>query len=87
MGEIGSVTLPGGRRVPALGQGTWRMGEDPDRRAAETAALEPSPRSAGMLLSIAMSSAAPGRPAAASAARIAVRVTPRRSGAWAMGPW
>ena len=39
MSDIGTVTLPGGRRVPALGQGTWRMGEDPDRRADETAAL------------------------------------------------
>ena len=39
MSDIGSITLPGGRRVPALGQGTWRMGEDPDRRAEETAAL------------------------------------------------
>ena len=36
---IGTVTLPGGRRVPALGQGTWRMGEDPERRAEESAAL------------------------------------------------
>lgn len=39
MGGIGTITLPGGQRVPALGQGTWRMGEDPDRRADETAAL------------------------------------------------
>ena len=39
MGGIGTITLPGGRSVPALGQGTWRMGEDPDRRADETAAL------------------------------------------------
>lgn len=39
MSEIGSITLPGGRRVPALGQGTWRMGEDPGLRATETAAL------------------------------------------------
>ncbi len=31
------VTLPGGERVPALGQGTWHMGED-RRRAAEEAA-------------------------------------------------
>ena len=30
MGDIGTITLPGGRRVPALGQGTWRMGEDPE---------------------------------------------------------
>ena len=33
------VILPGGDRVPALGQGTWRMGERPERRAAEIAAL------------------------------------------------
>ena len=39
MGDIGIVTLTGGRRVPALGQGTWRMGEGPDLRAAEAAAL------------------------------------------------
>ena len=39
MSDIGPVTLPGGGRVPALGQGTWRMGEDPDLRAAEAAAL------------------------------------------------
>jgi diketogulonate reductase-like aldo/keto reductase len=31
------VTLPGGERVPTLGQGTWHMGED-RRRAAEEAA-------------------------------------------------
>jgi diketogulonate reductase-like aldo/keto reductase len=39
MGDIGLLTLPDGRRVSALGQGTWHMGEDPDRRAEETAAL------------------------------------------------
>ena len=33
------VTLPDGETVPALGQGTWMMGERRDRRAAETAAL------------------------------------------------
>ncbi len=33
------VTLPNGRRVPALGLGTWHMGEDSSRRAAEAAAL------------------------------------------------
>ena len=33
------VTFPGGRSVPALGQGTWRMGEDPRRAAAETRAM------------------------------------------------
>ena len=34
-----TVDLPGGETVPALGQGTWRMGERRDRRAAEVAAL------------------------------------------------
>ena len=34
-----TVTLPAGERVPALGQGTWRMGENPDARQAEIAAL------------------------------------------------
>jgi diketogulonate reductase-like aldo/keto reductase len=33
------VTLPDGTRVPALGQGTWRMGEDRRARKAEVAAL------------------------------------------------
>ena len=34
-----SVTLPGGEQVPALGQGTWFMGETPARRAEEIDAL------------------------------------------------
>lgn len=34
-----TVTLPGGEAVPALGQGTWGMGEQRDRRAAEITAL------------------------------------------------
>ena len=34
-----TVTLPDGRRVPALGQGTWRMGENKRERATEVAAL------------------------------------------------
>jgi diketogulonate reductase-like aldo/keto reductase len=34
-----TVTLPGGERVPALGQGTWHMGEDRRRAAEEAAAL------------------------------------------------
>ena len=34
-----TVTLPGGERVAALGQGTWMMGEDPRRRQEELAAL------------------------------------------------
>ncbi len=39
MGEIQTIELPDGVRIPALGQGTWRMGEDPERRTEETAAL------------------------------------------------
>jgi diketogulonate reductase-like aldo/keto reductase len=31
--------LPSGEAVPALGQGTWYMGDLPARRAAEVAAL------------------------------------------------
>ncbi|AOK30429.1 MULTISPECIES: aldo/keto reductase [Burkholderia] len=34
-----TVALPGGERVPKLGQGTWEMGEQASRRAAEIAAL------------------------------------------------
>jgi diketogulonate reductase-like aldo/keto reductase len=34
-----TVTLPGGERVPALGQGTWHMGEDRRHAAAEAAAV------------------------------------------------
>lgn len=34
-----TVLLPDGEQVPALGQGTWMMGERRDRRAAEIAAL------------------------------------------------
>src|SRR4029077_21120583 len=33
------VHFPDGERVPALGQGTWRMGENPGARADEIAAL------------------------------------------------
>jgi diketogulonate reductase-like aldo/keto reductase len=33
------LTLPTGRTIPILGQGTWNMGEDPSARAAEVAAL------------------------------------------------
>lgn len=39
MGEIGIVRLPGGLDVPSLGQGTWRMGEEAERRGDEAAAL------------------------------------------------
>ncbi|MFI6092938.1 aldo/keto reductase [Streptomyces sp. NPDC051218] len=34
-----TVTFPSGASVPALGQGTWRMGDDPARRTEEFAAL------------------------------------------------
>jgi diketogulonate reductase-like aldo/keto reductase len=34
-----TVVLPGGERVPAIGMGTWRMGESRNRRAAEVPVL------------------------------------------------
>lgn len=34
-----TVSLPGGEAVPALGQGTWNMGERPTARAEEIATL------------------------------------------------
>jgi diketogulonate reductase-like aldo/keto reductase len=37
---IRTVALPFGERIPALGLGTWHMGEDPGRRQTELAALE-----------------------------------------------
>ena len=37
--ELPMVTLPGGERVPALGQGTWHMGEARRRIAEEAAAV------------------------------------------------
>jgi diketogulonate reductase-like aldo/keto reductase len=37
--ELPTVTLSGGERVPALGQGTWHMGEDRRRIAEEAAAV------------------------------------------------
>src|SRR5256714_6173123 len=39
MARIRSTPLPGGETVPVLGQGTWRMGEDPSERKTEVAAL------------------------------------------------
>lgn len=36
---VKTVTLPAGERVPALGQGTWCMGDDRAARAGEIAAL------------------------------------------------
>jgi diketogulonate reductase-like aldo/keto reductase len=38
-GELPIVSLPGGERVPALGQGTWHMGEDRRRAVEEAAAV------------------------------------------------
>ncbi len=35
-----TVVLPGGERVPALGQGTWNMGDERAARAEEIAALQ-----------------------------------------------
>lgn len=34
-----TTTLPGAAKVPVLGQGTWRMGEDARKRATEVEAL------------------------------------------------
>lgn len=39
MSSIRTTTLPDGRKVPVLGQGTWKMGEDRGRHADEVAAL------------------------------------------------
>jgi diketogulonate reductase-like aldo/keto reductase len=35
-----TVRLPSGRTMPALGQGTWNMGENREARSAEVAALQ-----------------------------------------------
>lgn len=40
MSSIPQVTLPSGTCVPALGQGTWRMGENRSTAAAEVRALQ-----------------------------------------------
>jgi diketogulonate reductase-like aldo/keto reductase len=37
--ELPAVTLPGGRQVPALGLGTWHMGESQASAASEVASL------------------------------------------------
>jgi diketogulonate reductase-like aldo/keto reductase len=37
--DIATVSLPDGEHIPKLGQGTWEMGEQPARRAAEIAAI------------------------------------------------
>jgi aryl-alcohol dehydrogenase-like predicted oxidoreductase len=34
------TVMPNKVSVPALGQGTWNMGDDPTRRAAEVRALQ-----------------------------------------------
>ncbi len=34
-----TIVFPDGAKVPAIGQGTWRMGEDPAERQREVAAL------------------------------------------------
>ncbi|MBF9127841.1 aldo/keto reductase [Plantactinospora sp. S1510] len=38
--QVPMVTLPSGEAIPALGQGTWGMAEDPRRRNDEIAALQ-----------------------------------------------
>ena len=40
MADIRTTKLPSGDRVPVLGQGTWKMGEDKRRHADEVAALK-----------------------------------------------
>jgi len=35
-----TLSLPSGRKIPILGQGTWRMAENPAKRKAEIAALQ-----------------------------------------------
>ncbi len=35
-----AVTLPSGIEIPVIGQGTWRVGEDPRRQKAEAEALQ-----------------------------------------------
>ena len=37
--KVRTTELPSGRSIPVLGQGTWRMGEDPSRRQMEVEAL------------------------------------------------
>src|SRR5256885_2125198 len=40
MNPLKTIALPSGETVPALGQGTWHMGENQRRHAAEVAALK-----------------------------------------------
>ena len=37
--KIRTLRLPTGRPIPVLGQGTWRMGEDPAKKQSEIDAL------------------------------------------------
>src|ERR687892_2115588 len=37
--KVRTTLLPSQQEIPVLGQGTWRMGEDPSRRQSEVAAL------------------------------------------------
>jgi diketogulonate reductase-like aldo/keto reductase len=37
--NIRTLSLPSGRPIPMLGQGTWRMGENPAKRQSEISAL------------------------------------------------
>src|SRR5687768_11167100 len=37
--KVRTTLLPSGRPIPVLGQGTWRMGEDPSLRQSEIEAL------------------------------------------------
>lgn len=37
--KVRTTQLPSGQSIPVLGQGTWRMGEDPSRRQEEVEAL------------------------------------------------
>jgi diketogulonate reductase-like aldo/keto reductase len=37
--KVRTTPLPSGQPIPVLGQGTWRMGEDPSQRRAEVAAI------------------------------------------------
>jgi diketogulonate reductase-like aldo/keto reductase len=39
MAEVRTVSLPSGEPMPALGQGAWYLGDRPERRAREIAAL------------------------------------------------
>jgi len=38
--SVRTTALPSGEAIPVLGQGTWKMGEDPRRRAGEVDALK-----------------------------------------------